>query len=64
LLEISKLTQVRKNPCCALKPSKFKYDVDYDQGRDYEENINKLKFLANHLKDEIKVILKLFFHIY
>jgi len=34
--------------------------VDYDQGKDYEENIKKLKYLAEHLKDEIKVILIFF----
>lgn len=57
ILEINKLSQVRKNPCCALKPSKYKYEIDYDQiENNYEDNINKLKFLADNLVEEIKVI--------
>ncbi len=52
--------QVRERPCCALKPSKYVHDIDFDQGHDYEENIKKLKYLAENLKEEIKVFFYLF----
>ena len=52
--------QTRNYPCCAMKTSKYKYEINYDQGNDYEENIKKLKFLADNLKEEIKVIFKFF----
>jgi hypothetical protein len=46
---------VRERPCCKIKPSKYIYDIDYDQGKNLEENIKKLKCLSDNLKEEIKV---------
>ena len=55
---------VRERPCCKIKPSKYIYDIDFDQGKNFENNIKKLKCLSDNLKEEIKVNKYLYIFIY